>query len=823
MLLCLGFLPSSVSMAQDASFDPRDPAKLSSEAISQDLENFDADAEVMRRAFDAAWSDAEASVVGGTTNRWQRRRLQRQVDSQRAEAQSQLTTLLNRRRGTLERELNTAVENGGSAFGRVVPFYATAKAEAGGPLADLTANLQLDYFKPAAGDTAGADASTGLTVSLGGLLGISLNTSTEVAAQNGGMLDASVTIPGLDAYSVNSMRVSLIGGARGANTLFASAVNEFTIDPPGMVDATHGVQTEMAVSSDLDPEEFEFAIVSGGVLIRLEVDLGRAGVAVFEGDANLRNLAGAPDSLKTVEVPLPPSINDYVSNHDAAVALGKALFWDLQVSSDNTVSCATCHNKAGIDPRTFGQFTSAPNNGQQREPNGQASLSDFAGRYGLGLGQVFGSQGVVAREFAGVDPFEPIDLFVEEGNLSDQLQVTQRNSPTVVNAVFNDRQFWDGRAARFFNGVNPFGEHDPTARVYRASGRNSVDAVRVLLDNASLASQAVGPVLSEVEMSWNGRQFYHVAQKLLFRKMLAYQEIAETDSVLGGYVGTDLTYADMISQAFRPEWWQSNARITLADGAEVSQMEANFSLYFGIAVMLYERTLVGDQTPYDRWRENPDQYQLTDLELDGLELFLNEGKCINCHSGPQFTSATIPKARQNPIEFMQMGNIAQARYDTGFYNIGASPTQEDIGQGANTPFSPMSYTRQDEGDNRTDAVDGAFKTPTVRNAELTGPFFHNGRYATLEQMVDFYGRGGDHDNRELAPDIKVIPEILSDEGNAAMVAFVKTLTDDRVRYDRAPFDHPSLPLPNGPTLSAVGAEGNAAPYEGFLGTAAGGR
>ena len=81
----------------------------------------------------------------------------------------------------------------------------------------------------------------------------------------------------------------------------------------------------------------------------------------------------------------------------------------------------------------------------------------------------------------------------------------------------------------------------------------------------------------------------------------------------------------------------------------------------------------------------------------------------------------------------------------------------------------------------------------------------------------FYARGGDWDNDELSPDITVLESILNSPTNqAALVAFIKTLTDERVRWERAPFDHPSLVIPNyEPALPAVGASGADVPIESF--------
>jgi len=245
-------------------------------------------------------------------------------------------------------------------------------------------------------------------------------------------------------------------------------------------------------------------------------------------------------------------------------------------------------------------------------------------------------------------------------------------------------------------------------------------------------------------------------------------------------------------------------------------MEANFQLFFGLSVYLYERTLVSDVTRYDAWASGANPNALTAEEKYGLELFLTTGKCTDCHNGPLFTTATRDFALVTPTELMPMLNRpTQANYDVGYYNIGASPQANDIGQGAMTPLGvPLSYTRQRG--LTPDAVDGAFKTPTLRNIDLTAPYLHNGRYATLLSVIDFYDRGGDHNNLNLHPAMGGIAFPPGTRSRNAIVAFMKTLTDDRVRFERAPIDHPSLVVPNGAALPAVGASGRTAPITGFL-------
>jgi hypothetical protein len=121
------------------------------------------------------------------------------------------------------------------------------------------------------------------------------------------------------------------------------------------------------------------------------------------------------------------------------------------------------------------------------------------------------------------------------------------------------------------------------------------------------------------------------------------------------------------------------------------------------------------------------------------------------------------------------------------------------------------------------ALDGAFKVPNLRNVELTGPFFHNGGSGTLQQVVEFYNRGGDfaiENLGDLAPNINPLG---LDAGQIAdIVAFLEALTDERVRCKQAPFDHPEIILPEGhqtqddgsgqakdktTTIDAVGASG----------------
>ncbi len=111
-------------------------------------------------------------------------------------------------------------------------------------------------------------------------------------------------------------------------------------------------------------------------------------------------------------------------------------------------------------------------------------------------------------------------------------------------------------------------------------------------------------------------------------------------------------------------------------------------------------------------------------------------------------------------------------------------------------------------------VHGAFKIPSLRNVALTAPDFHNGDALTLRDVVELYSRGGN-----VAPILALdgaiieplgVPSLTSDEIDA-IVAFMEALTDERVLYRRAPFDHPQLFVPNGHpgnSSSTIDADGD---------------
>jgi cytochrome c peroxidase len=648
-------------------------------------------------------------------------------------------------------------------------------------------------------------------------------------------------------------------------------------------------------------------------------------------------------SLKTVANPVIPKdpvtgapmirgdLAPYIVNLQAAIQLGKALFWDMQAGSDSRTACASCHFNAGGDVRDRNQLSPGPNGSWDSTAFGPNSTL-WAGGFPFTTtvadsDNIVGSQGIRNSVFKGITSTGgELNSLVADPTFSvggkNVRAVTGKNAPSVINAVFNHRNFFNGRAQPEFNGVNPFGNRDITARVWVLNSYGVPTKIDIHIKNASLASQAVGPPLNTVEMSAAGRTFPDIGKKLLLLKPLGLQRVDAGDSVLGALAdsstGLRTTYAAMIQQAFNPNYWNSTSPILIGT-TSYSMLQANFSMFWGLSIMMYEATLVSDDSAIDRYlayravvggvpnpallddaaaRIRGDLPTMTrDRILNGLALFElptfptpppNGVGCIFCHGGAELTNASVTNltlglepadanfkkfgfdlrmermflqippvpAGTNQVTFdpatynvtatnTVTGVSTPARvgtYDTGWYNIGVRPTADDPGLDAKDPFGKfLSWTRMLQnqyadpsflkvpgnglgcgttilnnasgfpllsgGLKKTENVDtaGTFKVLALRNAELNGPYFHNGGKATLAQVLEFYDKGGDFTNPTLAPLIR--PLGLTDDEQADLVAFLLSLTDERVRNQQAPFDHPQLFVVNGDDPNAIGTDG----------------
>lgn len=321
----------------------------------------------------------------------------------------------------------------------------------------------------------------------------------------------------------------------------------------------------------------------------------------------------------------------------------------------------------------------------------------------------------------------PGRYFTDGKALAKGVGTTGRHAPTVVGSQWSPFQFWDGR-------------------------------------KDSLWSQALGPIESDVEHDFTRAGVVH---------HLAKHYRAEYEAIFGKLPA--MKPAKRYPKRARPhrfndahpdhKAWMAMAPV---DRVGVNRAFANF----GKAIEAYERKLLPRPAPFDAYvaalkaGDARGGGHLSDDARRGLRAFVGRAQCINCHNGPLLT-------------------------DRGFHNIGLPKTKGksgiDMGRtdGADEvkkdPFScGGAFSDQKVCDElrfldpRFEDFLGAFKTPTLRNVEKTGPYMHGGQFQTLAEVMTFYKTlptKPQIGHRDLV--LKQIdPEVPSSE----LIAFLKTLT-----------------------------------------------
>jgi parallel beta-helix repeat protein len=157
------------------------------------------------------------------------------------------------------------------------------------------------------------------------------------------------------------------------------------------------------------------------------------------------------------------------------------------------------------------------------------------------------------------------------------------------------------------------------------------------------------------------------------------------------------------------------------------------------AIAAFERTLISNNSPFDKYAAG--QFEaLTAQQRRGLNLFRSAAtRCFECHAAPTFSNDNFSV--------------------TGVPDLPGQP--HDSGRAAVA----------------SDGKDGAFKSPTLRNIALTAPYMHNGVFSTLEEVIDFYAKGGGKD-AGVDVDRHIGPIELSAQEKEDLVAFMYALTDE---------------------------------------------
>lgn len=321
----------------------------------------------------------------------------------------------------------------------------------------------------------------------------------------------------------------------------------------------------------------------------------------------------------------------------AKIALGNKLFHDPRFSATGAVSCASCH----VDAKAF-------------------------------TDQLPVAQGI--RKLKGT-----------------------RNTPTVVNAAYFHRMFWDGR-------------------------------------EPDLEQQAKDPMVNPVEM---GLKNHQPVLKI---------------------VRSDPRYQILFGKAF---------------GVRGDQVQMPQVLK---AIASYERTLVAGDSPFDRYQYGNDRKALSPAAIAGLAIFQTKGRCVDCHT-MNTTDALFTDNRFHNLGIgaNELGTRKLQQLGVAFLEQQRHAKNVDVTVLVNRNVSELGRFAIT---GRLNDL-GAFKTPTLRNVAVTGPYMHNGSLKTLMDVVNFYNNGGVVKKGEVANAFQsggIRPLGLSTKEKRELVAFLESLT-----------------------------------------------
>jgi cytochrome c peroxidase len=317
------------------------------------------------------------------------------------------------------------------------------------------------------------------------------------------------------------------------------------------------------------------------------------------------------------------------------------------------------------------------------------------------IDDVMGSPGIVSLDRDSRPQRHPL--------FGTEPQVTPRLAPSNFTALWADELFWDGRAGSKLE--------DPlTGKV-------------AIVRGGALENQALAALLNETEMAKAGRSWADVVADLTRVRPLALATELPPDTAAA--VAQHATYPALFAAAF--------------GDAAISPLRIAFAL------ATYQRTLVADETLWDRYAAG-DTTALTGRALYGWRA-LQAFHCTACHTPPTFTND----------EFFQIG-LRRADFDRGRENVTHDP--EDAGE---------------------------MKVPSLRNAALRPRLMHTGEFTNLGSAIRFYINTLALPERDGIPGAGLYTFNMSQIDESDLREFIAAaLTDPRVRDEQFPFDRPVL-------------------------------
>jgi cytochrome c peroxidase len=330
-----------------------------------------------------------------------------------------------------------------------------------------------------------------------------------------------------------------------------------------------------------------------------------------------------------------------------------------------------------------------------------------------------------ANDFLGLPPLQipannsQTDDKIELGRiLFNDMRFSADNSISCASCHHADKAFTDG--LKVPKGINNLLGTRNAPTVINAAFYNTL-----FLDGRakSLEDQALGPFLNSVEHG-----------------LKDYTKIINV-------VRSDTHYLQMFKQVFNIS----------ADKISIEHISK--------AIASFERTLIAGNSPFDQYYFGRDHTKMSDSAARGLRLFRRKGNCANCHE-ISWDSALFMDNR-----FYNIG--------VGFNRINPKLNEIQLALENGTKVEELGLTALQNSElgqfnvthNMRDM--GKFKTPTLRNINLTAPYMHDGSMKTLEQVVEYYDKGGDP-NRYI--DAAIFPLDFSKQEKADLVEFLKALT-----------------------------------------------
>lgn len=317
-------------------------------------------------------------------------------------------------------------------------------------------------------------------------------------------------------------------------------------------------------------------------------------------------------------------------------------------------------------------------------------------------------------------------------NTSLGITWTARNAPTLVNSAFYTWGSWGGKDdSMWFQGANG----SESASNF---GGNRLEYAHVIFRKYRADYDALFPVPLDPAL----------------------------DPLAADAARFPLTGKPKANSAAPDGPWEA---MTAADRASVNLILANT----GKALSAYERQLVSRNAPIDRYIDG-DYTALSPAAKRGLQLFIGKAACVDCHSGPTFSDQKF-----HNTGVAQVG-ATQAKIDNGRF--------DDLARTLSNTFNAAGQFSDDQAAGMTklanlevsDDLKGQFRTSMLRQIEKTGPYMHNGTFATLEDTVRFYNWGGGDSGFTGVKHPAMVPLLLTDQEQADLVVFMKSLTGEPI-------------------------------------------